>query len=286
MQVHRYDDPEAFRRDGGPVLLADLARNNLPLAILQVLLDHPEVYPAFHLWVAARDGRPLGVAMQTEPYNVLLAEPLEDGAVDALAEAAVADAGPLPGITANVPWAERYAGRVTALTGRTAERVLGEGAWELTAVEEVPLPSGSARAATPRDRDLVLDWFQAFSDEALPAGHPREEARTALEIDLKLAGRGGGYWLWEDGVPVSLAGYRDVPGSGSRIGPVYTPPEHRRRGYATRLVAELSSARLALGDPACYLFTDLANPTSNAIYARIGYVKVCDAVEYAFRDAP
>ena len=72
------------------------------------------------------------------------------------------------------------------------------------------------------------------------------------------------------------------PRTGPRIGPVYTPPEHRRHGYATRLVAELSASRLALGDAACYLFTDMANPTSNAIYARIGYVKVCEAVEYVF----
>ena len=83
---------------------------------------------------------------------------------------------------------------------------------------------------------------------------------------------------------VSLSGHHDVPRVGSRIGPVYTPPEHRSHGYATRLVAELSSARLAMGDPACFLFTDLANQTSNAIYERIGYVKLCDAEEYAFRD--
>jgi len=104
-----------------------------------------------------------------------------------------------------------------------------------------------------------------------------------LDVDLRLEGRGGGYRLWDDdGEPVSMSGHRDVPGVGSRIGPVYTPPEHRRRGYATALVAEQSAARLALGDPACFLYTDLANPTSNAIYARIGYVKVCEAVEYAF----
>ncbi|MEA2521918.1 MAG: uncharacterized protein QOI81_1564, partial [Actinomycetota bacterium] len=96
--------------------------------------------------------------------------------------------------------------------------------------------------------------------------------------------RGGGFWLWEDGEPISLAGHHDVPRAGSRIGPVYTPPEHRNQGYATRLVAELSAARLGLGDPACFLFTDLANPTSNAIYARIGYEQLCEAAEFVFRN--
>jgi predicted GNAT family acetyltransferase len=103
---------------------------------------------------------------------------------------------------------------------------------------------------------------------------------------LRLAGRGSGYWLWEDDTPVSVSGHRDIPGVGSHIGPVYTPPQHRGRGYATRLVAELSAARFAIGDPACFLLTDTANRTSTSIYARIGYVQICDSAEYAFSRDP
>jgi hypothetical protein len=72
VEVIRYDDPAAFRRDGASVLLADAARNNLPLGVLQVLQDHPEVYPVFHLWMAVHDGKPVGLALQTEPYNLSL----------------------------------------------------------------------------------------------------------------------------------------------------------------------------------------------------------------------
>lgn len=265
------------------MLLADAARNNMPLGVLQVLQDHPEIYPVFRLWLAVHDGHPVGVALQTEPYNVLLAEPLVDEAVDALADAAVLDAGLLPGVTANLPWVDRFAERVTALTGRESRHVLGEGVWQLTAVADVPTPNGAARVATSDDRDLLRRWIREFADEALPPEHPRDDARSDLEIDLRLVEQGGAYWVWEDGVPVSISGHRDIPGVGSRIGPVYTPPKFRGRGYATRLVAEHSAARLTAGDAACFLFTDLANPTSNAIYARIGYTKVCDAVEYAFR---
>ena len=282
MEVLRYDDPAAFHRDGAPVL-ADAARNNLVLGILQVLLDEPDLYPVFHLWLAARDGRPVGLAMQTEPFNVIVAEPLEDDAVDALAEAVVADGAPLPGVVANQPSADRFAERVTAITGRTSERILEEGVWALTAVEDVPVPAGAARPATPADRELMRSWLNAFAEEALPRGRPQDdEARRDLDLDIRLAGRGAGYLLWEDGTPVSLSGHREIPGVGSRIGPVYTPPQHRGRGYATRLVAEQSAGRLEAGDPACYLYTDMANPTSNAIYARIGFVKIADAAEYLF----
>lgn len=283
MEVLRYDDPGAFHRDGAPVLLTDAARNNLILGILQVLLDEPDLYPVFHLWLATREGRPVGLAMQTEPFNVIVAEPLEEDAVEALAQAVVADGAPLPGVVANQPWADRFAQRVSAITGRSAERILEEGVWALTAVEDVPVPPGAARPATPADRELLRSWLAAFAGEALPPGRPQDdEARRDLDLDLRLAGRGAGYLLWEDGTPVSLSGHREIPGVGSRIGPVYTPPQHRGRGYATRLVAEQSAGRLAAGDPACYLYTDMANPTSNAIYARIGYAKVADAAEYLF----
>jgi uncharacterized protein len=285
MDIIRSTDPAAFRRDAGPVLLADPARNNLSLGILQTLLDQPEVFPVFHLWMAVRDGQPLGLALQTEPFNTVLAEPLEleEEVVDALADAIMHDAGPLPGITGNNPWAGRFADRVASMTGRPAQRIVEEGVWELTVVADVPAPSGAARAATARDRELLRSWLRAFADEALPPRYPRDDARMDLDLDLRLEGKGGGCRLWDDGgETVSMSGHRDVPGVGSRIGPVYTPPEHRRRGYATALVAEQSADRLALGDAACFLYTDLANPTSNAIYARIGYVKVCEAVEYAF----
>jgi GNAT superfamily N-acetyltransferase len=283
MEVLRYDDPATFRRDGGPVLFADPARNNLPLSALQVLLDSPEVYPTFHLWLAVRDGEPTGLAMQTEPYGVLLADPLDDEAVNALAEAVVLDAGALPGVIGNLPWADRFTERLTTATGRNAERILNENVWHLTTVADVPTPDGAARVATHVDRELLRRWLRGFDDEwPTPEPQRRDDDLRDVVINLRLEGKGCGYWLWEDGSPVSLAGYRDIPGVGSRIEPVYTPLEHRRHGYATRLVAELSAARLAFGATGCFLGTDAANPTSNAIYARVGYIKVCEAVEYAF----
>jgi predicted GNAT family acetyltransferase len=88
--------------------------------------------------------------------------------------------------------------------------------------------------------------------------------------------------LWEHDEPVSLAGYGGPTPSGIRIGPVYTPPELRGRGYATVLTAELSRLLLQGGRRFCFLFTDLANPTSNSIYQRIGYRPVADVNQWAF----
>ena len=68
----------------------------------------------------------------------------------------------------------------------------------------------------------------------------------------------------------------------ARVGPVYTPPAERGHGYATALVAHVSDVALQRGRRACYLHTDLANATSNAMYQRIGYERICDAVDLRF----
>jgi predicted GNAT family acetyltransferase len=39
---------------------------------------------------------------------------------------------------------------------------------------------------------------------------------------------------------------------------------------------------LSRGHRLCFLFTDLANPTSNGIYQRVGNEPVCDVDGYAF----
>ena len=83
--------------------------------------------------------------------------------------------------------------------------------------------------------------------------------------------------------PVSMASYGGRTPTGIRIGLVYTPPRHRRRGYATSLVAEQSRWLLEQGYRSCFLYTDLSNPTSNAIYERIGYRRVADSTEYRLR---
>jgi predicted GNAT family acetyltransferase len=89
--------------------------------------------------------------------------------------------------------------------------------------------------------------------------------------------------LWEHGgKAVAFAGVAGPTPSGIRIGPVYTPPEHRGHGYASNLVAAASQRQLDAGRRFCFLFTNLANPTSNRIYQLLGYVPVVDVDMYRF----
>jgi hypothetical protein len=247
------------------------------------LSEHPDTYDLVRFWVVVDQGAPVAAALRTEPYNLVLAEPSSRSALDALLGAIVVDDPGLPGIVGNVPHVGTAAATLSAAIGRESEVTLSQGVYGLTAVREVPRVPGTARAASTEDRELLVAWLTAFSYEALP--HPDDDiARLERTLDTRFSSEGAGFWLWDhEGEPVSLAGFSGPTPTGIRVGPVYTPPEHRRRGYATTLVAALSRWLLDQGHRACFLFTDLANPTSNRIYTDIGYERVCDALEYRFR---
>jgi uncharacterized protein len=283
MEVLRPDDAQAFLRLAGPLLERDEARNQLPLGIAGTLMARPDAYDVVHYWVVREGNEPVAAAVRTEPFNLVLGDPSSDAALGSLLEAVVTDDPAVPGIVGNLPFVEPAAERLAAASGRSAERILSQGVYGLTAVRDVARAPGEARAATTEDRAQVLAWVRAFADEAIP---DPEEAFERMERNLqsRFGGEGGGFWLWEDrGEPVSLSGFSGPTPNGIRIGPVYTPPEHRKHGYATTLVADLSTWLLEQGYRACFLYTDLANPTSNRIYVEIGYERVCDAMEFTFR---
>jgi predicted GNAT family acetyltransferase len=140
------------------------------------------------------------------------------------------------------------------------------------------------RRATEDDAALVLAWFGAFHAEAdEQAGRepdPSSGEHNTLESVLVRI-REGVEWLWElpDGTVAHLTG-SGLPSFGvRRIGPVFTPREHRGRGIASYVVGELTRRGLDAGHRMC-LFTDLANPTSNKIYSVLGYEPVVDMAEH------
>jgi predicted GNAT family acetyltransferase len=130
---------------------------------------------------------------------------------------------------------------------------------------------------------LLLEWVIAFHDEALPEAAPRHDLEAMVGRWIGNEGRTA--YLWEvDGRVVSLVAAGSQTPSGSRIGPVYTPPGERGNGYASALTAAASQHQLDSGRRFCFLFTDLANPTSNRIYQAIGYEPVADVDQYRFSD--
>ena len=137
------------------------------------------------------------------------------------------------------------------------------------------------RTATNDDRELLIDWVEEFLIEAV-GGSANERAEDIVDSALQTGSRT--FYLWEDdGRPVSMAGVTGPTPNGIRVGPVYTPPGSRRRGYGSAVTAAASQAQLDAGRTFVFLFTDLDNPTSNRIYQAIGYEPVIDVDQLTFQ---
>jgi predicted GNAT family acetyltransferase len=283
VSVEHFTEASDFLARAEPLLLADEARHNLLLGLAGTIRDTPDLYPERHMWLVVEDGRPLAAALRTPPYNLILGQPESE---TALAELVDAIAGQdLPGAVGATPEVSAFADLWAARAGVTSTLGMRQGVYELDEIESLPEVRGEPRVATTADRELVLRWWIAFGDEVMHDGAPGRD-RAEVSVDHKLSAAETGILLWEDeGETVSFAGWGGRTPNGIRVGPVYTPPELRGRGYATAVTAELSRRQLEAGRRFCFLYTDLANPTSNAIYERIGYRRVCESAEYSFAPA-
>ncbi|MFG1705173.1 GNAT family N-acetyltransferase [Nonomuraea sp. M3C6] len=242
-----------------PFLLGDPVGNTVPLTILANLrAGMPAKDPYFGWWTV--DGEVLGAVFRTPPHPVgLTGMPVE--AVAPLLEAL--------GVVHAVVGLLRLAEEIIRLRG-TPDRVVSERLYRLgpLAVPDVP---GHGRQAVPADFPLLVSWYQAFGDEVM-LGQGEDVAERVAQ---RLAARE--LFVWEaGGAPVSLAALSPAAGGVCRVGPVYTPPSCRRNGYGAAVTAFASQVGLAERCEQVVLFTDLDNPTSNAIYQAIGYQPVSD----------
>ena len=293
MKVRLINSPAEFLETALPFLGTDEARHNLILGLASTLDEHPSLYVDHRLWLVENAGNVVGAALRTPPGELVLGQPATENALLALVDAIDDD---LPGVVGARPEVEVFSELWARKTGATAQVKVEHGIYALSTVGSVPEPSGGSRLATPHDRPLLVEWWKEFAIEAVHDDTPDlDEIGRAVDYRLEVETTSGtdsspsppgshrGFLLWENGEVVSLAGYGGQTPNGIRIGPVYTPPARRGRGYASALVAALSAERLAAGNRFCFLYTDLANPTSNAIYRRIGYEQVCESAEIEFR---
>lgn len=271
-------DLESYTAEAGGFLHADPVANTVPLSVIETLraqgADAFGREPLFGWW---RSGAQVGAAfLLTGAYPVLLSEMPEHAAAD-LADALADRRAVPPGVNGSATAAQAFAAVWERRTGMAAEVRMRQRLFRLDRLQPPdPLADGTARVATASDRQLVRDWFTAFEEEAQAGGR----VPGAL-IDDRLGH--GGIVVWEaDGAPVAMAGRTRVVAGMARVGPVYTPPEHRRRGYGAAVTAIVTRSALEAGAAHVVLFTDLTNPTSNGIYQRLGYRPVVDRLVLGF----
>jgi RimJ/RimL family protein N-acetyltransferase len=270
------DSLDEFERAAGPHLLADPVRQTVPLTVL-ASLRHTGLSafgddPPILAWHSREDGTVDGAVLQTPPYPLLLVS-APAGCLADLLTLLAAEHGLPAAVNLDAATEEPFLAAWSASTGGCGTARMRTRLFRLDAlIAPDPAPAGLARVADPGDTDLLVQWADAFARETdTPA--ERSERMVADRLSHR------GLMLWEvGGQPVAMAGTpRPVAGVARVIG-VYTSPEHRRRGYGAAVTTAVTQAVQAAGATDVVLFTDLANPTSNGIYQRLGYRPVEDRV--------
>ena len=280
MHITTYATPDSFLAAAGAQLEEREAENGLMLGVIARIAQYPERFPTTPYMAVVTDvGRFVLAATMTPPFKLALsyAESYDPHALNLIAADLLAGKWSVPGVLGANDGAARFADVWQRQTGSSYRAGMRMRVFKLTAVVPPPQPSGHMRPISAADRDLVIGWLNAFHDEAVP-NDPRPN--VAAVVDLAIATQG--YWLWDDGGTVSMVARSRPTAHGITINAVYTPPSARGKGYASANVAALSQLNLDSGYDFCTLYTDLANPTSNNIYQKIGYRPVCDFTDYFF----
>jgi ribosomal protein S16 len=275
MRVTVTTSADEFAARVGALLESRLEHNILATVLESVRIRRPDRAARF-AYLENGTGTVVAAALRTPPRH-LLASTMDGASADALMEAWLAHDPGLPGVGAPGEVARRLSQAWERRTGGRATLAMSLALHALDRVSDPSRPArGRLRRALAADRDLLAGWRRAFVVEAGvdDVGDATEVVAQAIERRL--------LHLWDDGEPVALVGHSPAVAGVVRIGPVYTPPERRSRGYASSAVAALSRLALDRGARQCALYTDLANPTSNRIYAALGYRRVSDWEDRAF----
>jgi predicted GNAT family acetyltransferase len=269
-------DPVEFKATVFPFLQKDPVLNTQVLSNVDGRIRGIMHDPEPPLFVSLHEGdEVVGAVVSTALRGILmgaLSDDLVPPLVNALADL-VPGADSVEGTTTAAPiFAELFAARV----GKSFQEVRGLRLHQLSTLVDQKA-AGAPRLATMADVEVTKGLSRGYS---IALGHDSSPdvadcwVRGRIELER--------LWLWEDeGHAVSLVGRQGEVFGATRVGPVYTPDEFRGHGYASALTAHVTQEILAAGSAAC-LFTDLANPTSNKIYAAIGYCPVVDFVGFSF----
>jgi len=274
-----FESAAGFLSQAEPILRGDEARTSLMYGIVRRLAEGGRYGDEPPVLVCVLAGEEIvALATRTPPYHLIIhAVDLGRDAIPTLVEFLRRRDPDLPGVHAEKEIARQFAEAWTEGHGRNHHVSMEQRLYRLDEVAAVPASPGEFRLAAPADRDLLAAWVCSFITEATPGdSHPDPLAFVDRHIEAGTLG------VWDHGGPRTMAAITRGTPRGVAVSLVFTPPESRRQGYASSCVAALSQRQLDAGKSFCTLFTDLSNPTSNAIYQRIGYRPLADITRIDF----
>ncbi|MEU4093211.1 GNAT family N-acetyltransferase [Streptomyces sp. NPDC026673] len=268
------DKPEVFRSEAGAFLAARPDLHTMLLSgldTIEQLRSGDKAPPTVLGWWRKPNETATTAAFVWMPPHLLTASRLSQAAATHLAALLSTRAQPLTQFLADDSSVRAFSEAWQTTTGCAPKYGPHLRLYRLDQLVRTGVaPQGAPRTATDGDRALLHDWCTRFVTEAGSLG-----ADLDAFIDERLSR--GGWRLWTVGdEPVAMAAMTSVVAGAARLTPVYTLPGQRGRGYSSAVTAAVSQAARDAGAEHVLLFTDLANPTSNSVYQRIGFRPVSD----------
>lgn len=279
MIIHNDESPKEFLSKVEPLLLQREAENNLPLGVLERFVLGREEGPCYTLRITKGEKTEY-MALRTPPHLWILPSVRGDATpyIKAAARHLYNQECEVPGVIGDEKSTAAFVEEWTQLTSVIPRVHVQQGVHRLDELNDIPQSSGKLQGADMSHHSMVVEWMIQYgkeTDEPLVVERAAELTESLIR-DQRL-------FLWlVDGIPVSMAGRARTTKNGATINAVFTPDSFKKRGYATQAVWHLTKNLLQQGYTFCSLYTDLANPTSNSIYKKIGYKKISDSIVYHF----
>jgi uncharacterized protein len=259
-----YSDSETYTRTVKDFLEQQEAENGVFLSVVARLSDAP--FGATPFMAQVKSGSVTVSAAIYREFNLFISRGPE-GVWPIVAFKIKDIVTDIPGVAGPAVEAQLFATAWAQIRGCESYLAADQRLYRLTQVDRPIGIPGNARLVTENDVETLMQWIQEFYREAIPWEMPtfeqiRENAKNRIPLRLT--------FFWEvEGKPVAMAALARPSARGIAVNAVYTAPEQRRHGYASALVAAVSTEGLGRGKEFCILYTDLMNPTSNSIYQKI-----------------
>jgi len=264
-----------------PVLERDEEKYALPLGVGLRHYSSPEANQQDLLCalVETASGETRAAALRTAPhYLIVWSDPVSEPALEMLADSLSSRGTALPGVTGPADASACFAGFWCARAGVEARLETRQQAYALRTLNPVRVPDGALRKARPIHAPLILCWINAM---ILETGSANQSPWTSEDVSVLIRSESAYLWFSPEG-PAAMAYFNRPTRHSVAISGVFTPPEKRGNGFATALVAGMCARALNAGREIVTLFTDAANPISNAVYRRVGFHPVCVYHQYRF----
>ena len=275
MEVRVHSSADEFRGIAEPLYRRDPVAHTIELTFLAGAALPADTF-LMSVW---DDGAAVGAALQTPSYP-LACNGIPVDAIDPVVAHLAGLRPDLSGVRGGRRSAAAFADAWQSITGHETSIGIEERLYRMGTLRAPNGVAGQPRDAADEDRDLLARWVGLFFEDAFGDAH-NDRGEEFVDSATRSGHR---FVLWEvDGDPVSMAMLRIPAADVSRIGPVFTPRDQRGHGYGSAVTAAAVELAHLRGTRDVVLFADLANPTSNGIYQRIGFEPVCDSVRVDFR---